>query len=292
MSAPINIQANRVSGECYLKCLYEINYPSTPSVVVSNQNNDYLLIKPNGLGSNAVTYNDATMSVMEVRLYQPSLHTYDGVHADAEIVITHQGSGKKLAVCIPVSQIGKSQPGINKNLEALISAVSDQASKAGMSTTTLSLKNFSLNNLIPTSPFYSYTASLPYSPFTAPYDLIVFPIGASLSISSNSQMILSKVLQPSNIPIKPNQFLYINEKGPIRPGDGEDQIYIDCQPVGSEGEVLVEESRNVNRPLASTAPSGLIDNEFIIPILVASGLLTIAGGLAFFILGRNTKNPK
>jgi hypothetical protein len=133
---------------------------------------------------------------------------------------------------------------------------------------------------------------LPYSPFTAHYDLIVFPIGASLSISSNSQMILSKVLQPSNIPIKPNQFLYINEKGPIRPGDGEDQIYIDCQPVGSEGEVLVEESRNANRPLASTAPSGLIDNEFIIPILVASGLLTIAGGLAFFILGRNTKNPK
>jgi carbonic anhydrase len=280
MSAPINIQANRVSGECYLKCLYEIDYPSTPSVVVSNLNNDYLLIKPSGLSSNVVNYNDAMMSVKEIRLYQPSLHTYDGVHADAEIVITHQGSGKKLAVCIPISQIGKSQPGINKNLEALIGAVSEQANKAGMSTTNLSMKNFSLNNLIPISPFYSYTASLPYSPFTAPYELIVFPIGASLSISSNSQIILSKVLEPSNIPIKPNQYLYINEKGPIRPGNGEDQIYIDCQPVGSEGEVLVEEPRNANRPLTSTAHSSL--NEDIVPVVVAVGAIgLIVGCLAY-----------
>ena len=42
------------------------------------------------------------MEVHEIRIYTPSLHTYDGVRAEAEMIIVHSGFGKNLLVCIPM----------------------------------------------------------------------------------------------------------------------------------------------------------------------------------------------
>ena len=44
---------------------------------------------------NQIKYGGINLTVSSVRLYLNSLNTYDGFHADAELIIQHSAGGKK-----------------------------------------------------------------------------------------------------------------------------------------------------------------------------------------------------
>ena len=43
-----------------------------------------------------------SLTVSGVRLYAPSLNSYNGFKSDAELIVMHTGGGKTLYVCIPI----------------------------------------------------------------------------------------------------------------------------------------------------------------------------------------------
>ena len=93
--------------------------------------------------------------VSEIRIYCPSLHTYSGVQAEAEIIIIHTGTTQEsLLVCLPIIKGNKSPSKSENILENIIQTAKKFARKPNEETAMQ--KNFNLNNLIPKNkPFYS-----------------------------------------------------------------------------------------------------------------------------------------
>ena len=100
-TSPINISLN-ASNTCDLKCEYSFTYQTT-NLVGSNKG-EYMSLRPDDQTTPPVTYNADKYQVSEMRIYHPSLHTFGGVKAAAEIVLIHTnvtGNGS-LLVCIPI----------------------------------------------------------------------------------------------------------------------------------------------------------------------------------------------
>ena len=106
-NSPVDISpANLVAGPdseysvCAEKCAYRYDYPDSTCNVTNE--GEYLKIRYTRGNSAPVHYNSFALEVEELRLYTPSLHTYDGQHAAAELVIVHRGAGQALLACIPI----------------------------------------------------------------------------------------------------------------------------------------------------------------------------------------------
>ena len=97
-TAPINIAKDEIDDDCYLKCFYKYNYPASPATTITN-NGNYLSLSYDKV---KVNYNNNELITGDIRLYTPSLHTFDGISADAEMVISHMDAGISLLVCIPI----------------------------------------------------------------------------------------------------------------------------------------------------------------------------------------------
>ena len=241
-TAPVNISEDKVSAECDLKCYYKYDYPLSTTVVTNKGN--YLDFDYTKSGNPPVEYNSLEMTVSYMRLYIPSLHTFNNTKADGEIIISHVGNGESLLVCIPIKVSIEDTPGA-KNLKDIIALASKQIPSTTNSAT-FNIKNFTLNNFIPKGPYYSYTATLPYEPCSGSHNYIVFDKLSAIPIDPKSFTILSEIILKQEIENKPTQSLYYNKTGAvfkqaIDPGEG---IYIDCQPTGDDGKVLYQSDSN------------------------------------------------
>ena len=85
--------------KCKENCDFHFKYNSNSTCKLINKG-DYLEIKTDG--KNKVTYNSQGISLDGVRLYVPSLHTFDGKHTDAELILKHSGGAKNVMVCLPI----------------------------------------------------------------------------------------------------------------------------------------------------------------------------------------------
>lgn len=231
-TAPINIIRTE-ADQCSLKCLLWYNYGNS-SCTVTNQS-DSLLIRYDG--SSDVMFNSLKYNPTEIRIYKPSIHTFDGQYADAEMVITHTSDNGGLLICIPIVS--------NKNANAstgtnLLDDIIKHAPRQKDSTT-LNIHDFNLNFLIPKSAYYSYTGTIPYGTCgTAQYQYVVFP-KQSIQIQKDTLDALGGLIHDSYISVHPGQ-CYYNEKGTTQNGfSGDGQIYIDCQPTGEEGDIVYKE---------------------------------------------------
>ena len=103
----IDITPRNAAGTCDLKCAYTFDYP-TSSSTLSNKG-IFIGLSYDAATMSPVTYNQAPYSVAQIQIYAPSLHTFGGVAAAAEIMIIHtpQKGGDNLYVCIPVIVGGK-----------------------------------------------------------------------------------------------------------------------------------------------------------------------------------------
>jgi hypothetical protein len=182
-------------------------------------------------------FNSLNYNPTEIRIYKPSLHTFDGQYADAEMVITHTSDNGGLLVCIPIMSNSNSNASTGTNL---LDDIIDHAPPQKESTT-LNIHDFNLNFLIPKSGYYSYTGTIPYGTCgTAQYQYVVFP-KTSIQIKKTTLDSLGRLIHDSYISVHPGK-CYYNEKGTTQNGfSGDGQIYIDCQPTGEGDDIVYKE---------------------------------------------------
>ena len=244
--APINIPKES-KDLCVEKCNLKFDYGQS-SLSIKN-NGDYLSLGYDASTTN-VKYNANKMEIHEVRIYTPSLHTYDGARAEAEMIIVHSGFGKNLLVCIPMKSSDGSGSGASTFSQMLLETaplIPNSGDSTSKNATTWSLNDFVPNK----KPLFSYTSNLPYTPCTGVYDFIVFSLNDYyVPISSKIvEMLQGKgrkkgLIKKQQYDIKSGPRVFFNVEGAINSnysGDSDD-IYIECQPTGDEGEALFKKN--------------------------------------------------
>ena len=191
-TAPIDIptkgNVNPISGT--FNCIYDVDMCSGAPVTISDDRSHLSIKCSGGSKSNILFYGRAYVPT-EIRMYAPSLHTYNGASADAEILIVHTpgaGSGSTinttgLIVSVPVSLTRSGNP----DLAAIFKA----ANTINPSTLTLNASapinyTVNVNNFIPAKPYYVYYGTLPYDSCGGDYYYAAFtdPISAAGSLSA------------------------------------------------------------------------------------------------------------
>jgi len=259
-SAPVNISMGSIMGPCVLKCDYNFNYNVYSPNVTNKQ--DYLSLNYSGK-YNPVTYNDEKYNVQEIRVYQPSLHQYNGKNADGEILIIHNGPGKNLIVSVPFMSGGKTDKGSSQ----LASMITESASRIPSvnESVTLSMGDFNLSNFIPQAKgYFSYTGTLPYEPCNGSYNYIVYDIDYALNIPNDVLEKLKQITDNTECKINNNNVFY-NKNG-ANSKNSSDDIFIDCQPVDSDGNILVDMNMTEGKSDSSDSDSGF-NFEKIAPYL-------------------------
>jgi carbonic anhydrase len=283
-TSPINIDINSITGKCDFKCKYNYNYNENNNINITNKI-DHLSISYKGENREEVTYNTYKYSVKEVRLFTPSLHSYNGFKVEAELIIVHNPitGTKPLLVCLPIKK-GDSASKSSIQLASIINSgpsLDDNSRNIG-------LIGFNLNLYIPKKPFFSYTGTNPYLPCGGNNDFIVYDaINSDIFISSNTFQKLKEVIKENGYKVTKNNFVYYNELGGQR-GDGSNDIYIDCRPVGkSEEETLVVTDMDIKYPI------GVLENPYvqiILGALLSVALILIANKIFMFFQNRNKSN--
>ena len=256
--APLNIP-NKSTNICVEKCSLYFNYGQS-SLSIKN-NGDHLSLGYDASTTN-VRYNTNKMEVSDIKIFTPSLHTYDGVRTDAEMIIVHSGFGKNLLVCIPMKS-GESSGGATSAFSQIITETSGRIANSGDSTSLNSL-TWSLNDFVPNKkPMYVYTSNLPYSPCSGVYDILVFsqkdyyiPISAKIIKKLQGSGKIPGLISKQQYAIKSGPTIFYNKNGAVNSnfsGD-DDDIYIECQPTGTEGEVLFK--KNVTSLDSTTGGGG------------------------------------
>jgi carbonic anhydrase len=154
-NSPIDISQQKVAGKCDLKCEYNYNYPNS-SCIATNRG-DYISIAYDTFSSSPVNYNSIDYNVKEIRIYHPSLHTFNENKSIAEVIIIHISNKGTipLLVCIPLIE-NNTNSDSSTILTTIINNVSINAPSEGESAT-ITMDNFSLTPFIPQKPFFSYT---------------------------------------------------------------------------------------------------------------------------------------
>ena len=288
-TAPININLTPYTT-CELKCDYSFSYSITPTLVLTNNGNN-LLIQPENSYDTPVVYNDSRYQVHEIRLYYASLHTYAGENASAELIIHHTNiqGGNDLIVCIPVMSDDSSNSNSSQLFSTIISQVANQANSSNQQTVA-SITTFTLNQMVPMTPFYTYSGTLLYAPCNGQYDYIVFSKnnGGYITMSSSTYSTFTQIISQNTdytvVGIDESSVFY-NASGPSNgastSSENSDEIYIDCQPTGANGTSLVPVNKTIEPGLV-VGLSDFINNPYIkslLPVFVIFIVVKIAGSI-------------
>ena len=254
-TSPINIDMNTSVPSCNILCSYKYDYNDSKCVVSINSLG-YLEIKydlkRDGTEAQS-SLNRDNYNIADIRIYQPSIHTYDGKQTDVELIIHHVGASngqtrpKELYVSIPF--IASDSPLVSTNnggiiLENIILQYAKQTPSPGDNVHHLNIDNFNMNNFIPNAPYYFYTGT-PYDTTDCSItniNYLVFDTIRGGQTIGSSALAKLKTLLPSNGVLYPiaNNTVYLSSNNPNYSGGntGDDKIYIDCQPTGEDGKSL------------------------------------------------------
>jgi carbonic anhydrase len=288
-TTPLNIVVGQQTGKCDSKCDYSFKYQSS-SVNITNKGS-YISISYDTGNESPVKYNQRSYNVTEVRIYFPSAHAYMGKQAPGEIVIIHTpvSGGNNLIVSVPVrpDQTATTSKG-SLIIKSIIQGTARLAPKKGETATVNIVQagapEFSLNEIVPYKPFYSYTGPDTFYNCSQTVDYIIFtPLASNISIEQDYLNRIQKIITPSGITAKQSSQsmpLFINENGPSK-GNANEGIYIDCQPVG-QSEETEDVITNTNYDQSPVDLSDLLNSNWfrfigisilmIIIILIVSAL--------------------
>ena len=264
----MNISPQSISGTCKLKCAYSFNY-QVSNTTVTNYGTSLNLTYETAQ-TPPVTYNNGKYNVSNITIYSPSLHTFNGSKAGAEIAITHSppNGGNSLTVCVPINTTGSTTEG-SKILNEIISAVSNGAPAQGENVSQ-GISEFTLNDIIPMTHFLTYENSQNGG------TVIAYAIQNAISITPNSLTLLQKSISPSSITIPSGPLLFLNPTGPTN-GTPSGDIYIDCQPTNTSEEEI---NMVVDTKSATTYDIGnIFQNQIFILLLSSVGFIIILLGL-------------
>lgn len=289
-NAPIDISSSKSSGNCDLKCDYRFKY-QTSSCIGKNMG-DYISLSYDNTSSSFVTFNSTSYVVKEVRIYHPSLHSFNGNKLDAEMVIVHTSNTGEipLLVCIPI-KVTNSVSVSSGFFRNVITTISKNAPSEGDSTT-IRMNNYNLNSLVPKKSFYSYTSTEPYQPCSEQVNYVVYDASEIyLDISKDVYDSLKKIILENYYTVKSGVSFFYNSKGPNTATS--DDIYIDCQPVGQS-----EETTEVvtNSTYSGFSLEDLKNNDFfklIMAIIIFLIIIYFLYGIlsTFKLIGKNIEKP-
>jgi len=295
ITAPLDIVVNKQTEKlCKLKCSYQFTYQTT-SLQIQNVGS-FLVMNTDETATPPVIYNDNPYTIVACALLTPSMHTFAGKNADAELIIMHQkvNSQKYLFVCVPIKSSSTSTDDSATYFDLIMAEVAQTAPASGQNTIFVN-NTFSLKSMVPMAPYYSYTGSHPfftgdicpnildnetsYEPFMN-MDYIVFHIDDAITMSPQALRILKQVIPTKfpfvTVPESQNpKGLFFNPNGPVPAVKGE--IYIDCRPTGADGEILVT---------ARQDSGGFLNNATLKKIWNYTFMKIIIGALVMLLIWR------
>jgi len=247
--SPIDINMSNINN-CNLKCQFTYKYSNVNPIIENNS--DYLKLSYENTNQDLIIYNDDELYVQEIRIYTPSLHSYNSQKTDGEMIIVHTSKlGKQgLLVCIPIKNTNSNTPSSNL-LSKIISTASSATPSEGLNTT-LNTTDFNLNTFLLGSnkPFFNYNSTLPYQPCNMNINIIVYSIvNGNIDITTDSLNTLQKIITTNVYDVKTGGMLFYNSKGANSTSlsTTDNEIYIDCQPtdVSEETTQVVTQSYTI-----------------------------------------------
>ena len=157
----------------------------------------------------------------------------------------------------------------------------DNRKSAANETTNLSINGFTLQDIVPSKPFYSYTDS-------NNDDFIVFDITNAIGLNASIITTLQQIITPFPLPTPGGQ-LFFNSTGPNTTSIGEG-IYISCQPTGSsDEETAVAYDKNVTTydftDITSNPTAKLIFQIIIGCLLFIVIFMAVSYGYSYIVNG-------
>lgn len=231
---------------CPRKCMLSVNYDVETSFskeVVGNKEINLKAIERNELAlstSPQIIYNGTNYSVTHIQVYKPSLHTYNGVKADGEIIITHKtmNTNKKLLICVPITTVNCQR-------------------ETNSTPTTSSTLDINLNNVVQKKPFYTYNIDNMNRIGNLNTNVIVFDKEFAVDVT-NVGLTKSEFCNIPNTSYSNKDYkLNYNNVGPV-PISENGVIYIDCQPVGqSDKQETIVNNSSINNNSSNNTSSGV-----------------------------------
>tara|TARA_A100001015_G_C14844952_1_gene654059 strand:- start:51 stop:1046 length:996 start_codon:yes stop_codon:yes gene_type:complete len=234
---------NQPLNTCTDTCALTIKFYDDSTKFTMSNKGDRLLFAPISINkSNVIRFNSTEYMLKQIEIYKSSLHTYDNLTADAELIMTfvttNNQSPTTLLLSIPITS-GISTLDISKTVENLII----QANTKIPNTDDKGITSYgvNLNNLVPKKiPYYYYKQSENKG--------IVAYYAFDIKLS-NSTMALFKrtVAYEHKIPlysyaagIRQVAPVSKNPNGASEIASSGDEIYIDCKPTGEEGKTEIK----------------------------------------------------
>jgi carbonic anhydrase len=280
-NVPRNI-IRQQTNKCNLKCKLWYKYGNSSCLVKNNK--DHLEISYDG--ENDVMFNMVPYTPTQILIFKPSIHTYDGQYAAAELVICHKGGINGLYICVPiiVSQTMSSSAGSTILEDIFKNAPTD------VQPITLNIQDYNANYLIPKSSYFSYVGNtIPINgnclENTNAQYVAFHQRHGNMTITQNALDNLGKLIHDSYIPVYDGKSFF-NETGTKSNGfAGDGEIFMDCQPVGEDSEIVYQESTN-------TKPQNL-DWVYSVIYVICGILLAILLSrlFEFFISSIGNKKP-
>jgi len=267
-TSPINISKQAVTGSCDKKCNLIYDYHESTCNVYRNVN--YLELDYDASSKAPVSFNKIDHEVYKVRIYSPSLHTFNNEPAPAEIVIAHNGNGSNLLICIPLMESSITSE-CSKFMDKLIEGTQRLAPKVG-NRATINVSDYNLNSFVPKLPYFYYESTLPFPPCNGNYNLVVFHTSTFDTIKKVTLDKLKKMIKPHKIKIQSGPDLFLSGLN-ARMTDKSD-IYISCQPVSITDKK--EGFSNYNENYTYNDEPNKIENVLmnnIVPIFIGSAFI-------------------
>ena len=182
-TAPIDIptksnNTNPIKGT--FNCVYDPDMCSGASVTISSDR-AHLSINCSSGSKSTISFYGKPYVPTEIRIYAPSLHTYSGSQADAEIMIVHApGSNANsdsdgLIVSVPVTLSSSGSSSGSSDLAAIIQAANSiNANTLAINASAPINYDVNANSFIPDKPYFVYYGTLPYDSCGGNYYYAVF----------------------------------------------------------------------------------------------------------------------
>lgn len=266
--SPMNISMSGFDNFCDEKCAYSFKYQISNICTATNYGS-YIYLNYIDAGTvPPVSFNSNSYKVDSIEIYSPSLHYFNGNPVDGEVIITHSplSTGQPLIVCIPLSTNSVKATAATQIITDIINSAVTNQLKQGDPSMTIKLNDYNLDTIVPVTPFFYYTGS-------NNYNIIVYGLASAISVNQSVITGLQKIITPEQTVKYPAvDYYYMNKYGPSTGGNGDGQIYIDCQPTGNSEET---EPVTYSKPPTTNDLSSSQTLTFIIGTLIVIFLIIV-----------------
>ena len=252
IDAPINIDS-AARDPCRGLCSLSFNYADSVCNVKKYDENSLSVNYDSSVDKDKyyVRYKGIKYTPVEIKIYNKSLHKYDGVRTQSEMIVKHNGdggdgAGKMLYISVPII-VGNASTVGGSAMDTMLQAIPPSEDIRSSSSSSFIRVNFdggdmfNLNTLIPSQrPFYTYMGNDLYADSGQIVNYVVFtkssPIGVSAEAIKNLQAITTPYWYPPGTPSNTTTYNSVGANS-----SNNKDLFIDCSPAGDDGVILYQQ---------------------------------------------------